>query len=162
MAGGRSNVGVRAIARDVGLSPAGIYTYFDGVEAIVSAVVTDALASLAAAVEEATSAARAAQADDDGVLRAALVAYRDWAVSHPEEFCVVFTPSSPNDPAQPTVAAAIGSLWGEDGQAGPRARCWARLHGLVVLEVHGQLAGVAGDATTFYEAEVDDVVRARR
>jgi AcrR family transcriptional regulator len=87
-AGGPDGVTLRGIAREVGVSPAALYSYFDSLDALLTAVVTDHYEDLANAV------AGAAGTDASGELGTrlltAIAAYRAWALEHPAAFRLLF------------------------------------------------------------------------
>jgi AcrR family transcriptional regulator len=106
---GAASLSIRGIARDIGMSPAGLYRYYDGLDALITDLLTDAYNDLADAVSLATGVNRQEPADEpEQRLRAGMLAYRTWAVQHPNRFLLIFgTPipgySAPQD--GPTVAA---------------------------------------------------------
>lgn len=85
---GSAALSLRAIAREMDLTAPALYRYFQNRDALVTALIVAAYHSLADALE----AARDAQAAGDhaGRLLAAAVAYRDWALVHPEDFALIF------------------------------------------------------------------------
>ncbi|HDH03782.1 MAG TPA: TetR/AcrR family transcriptional regulator, partial [Actinobacteria bacterium] len=103
---GAAELSLRGIARDVGMSPASLYTYFDGLDDVITALIVDSFDDQAAAIRVAAAGARSVQTR----LRRATVAYRDWAHKHPEEFRLLYESpiagyQAPED--GPTVDAAI-------------------------------------------------------
>jgi AcrR family transcriptional regulator len=86
VAGGPSAISLRAIARDMGMTAPAIYRYFDSLDALVIAIVSDLFDEL----REAVSAA--ASGDADPVTRLATMArgFRHWALAHPAEFALMF------------------------------------------------------------------------
>ena len=95
---------LRGIARAIGMSPAGLYRYYDGLDAIITELITDAYNALADAVT-------AAMATDEPAtvrLRAGILAYRQWSVDHPNRFLLIFGTPIPGYAAPergPTVEA---------------------------------------------------------
>lgn len=85
---GAAQLSLRAVATSLGMSPAGLYRYFDNRDALLTALITDAFDRLADAVERARDADPDADVPDR--LLAALRAYREWAVAHPQEFALVY------------------------------------------------------------------------
>ena len=85
---GASNLSLRAIARDLGMSAPALYRYYDSRDALLNDLLLDCFTSLAEALE----AARDAQPEGDtaGRLAAASLAYRAWSLAHPAEFTLVF------------------------------------------------------------------------
>ena len=86
--GGVHSLSLRAIARDVGLTPQALYYYFSSRDDLVTALVARAHDALADAVD----AAHAAHLDDnaDERLLAMTQAYREWAVTNPTRFGIAY------------------------------------------------------------------------
>jgi len=157
--GGPSAVSWRGIAKEVGMNPASLYTYVNGIDDLFTRILLDAFGDLAAHV--------AAAAEGDGRpleerLLTTCLAYREWALANPQRFNLIFTDQIPGyaaPPGGPTVEAemAVGApflrLVGElIGRPEPldvaafmelpvaeRARLfapYAALHGFVMLEVN--------------------------
>ncbi len=108
--GGAGSVSLNAIARAMGMSPAALYRYFSGRDALLAELVVEAYGSLADAVQQ---AADGAPGDGDVRLVAVARAYRDWALAHPNSYLLIFQTSSGSgvdlDPDR-TVAAAQRSM----------------------------------------------------
>ena len=156
--GGRAAVSWRGIAREVGMNPASLYTYFDSLDDLFTAVILDSYGGLAAALEQAVASARA-----DDRLPAVVRAYRTWAVDHPAQFNLIFSDQIPGyaaPPGGPTVDAelavvrplvrAIGERLGRpydidtfgelpQSEQDRLLGLWGLLHGLVALEVNSHL-----------------------
>lgn len=83
-----ANLSLRAIARDLGMSAPALYRYYDSRDALLTDLLVDCFTSLAESLE----AARDAQPEGDiaSRLAAAALAWRDWGLSHPAEFTLVF------------------------------------------------------------------------
>jgi AcrR family transcriptional regulator len=155
--GGPAAVSWRGIARECGVNPATLYTYFDSLDDLFTAVILDSFTRLAAAVGAAAEAA----ADLDPVDRvmACAHAYRSWALDHPAEFNLVFTDRIPGyaaPPGGPTVeiqaaifgpfVAALDALADDAGAVAgaitpddERVGLWATMHGFVMLEINHHL-----------------------
>ncbi|WP_460654435.1 TetR/AcrR family transcriptional regulator [Kribbella endophytica] len=92
VAGGASAVGLRAVARELGLSAPALYRYFASHEDLISAVIADLYDELTAYL--------IAQRDTSGDLgeQLFLVAggLRTWALEHPAEFGLLFGAPVPN------------------------------------------------------------------
>lgn len=175
--GGPAAVSWRGIAREVGLNPASLYTYFDSLDDLFTAVILDSFGRLARAVNDASDAA--AELDPPDRLMACAHAYRTWAIEHPAEFNLVFTDRIPGyeaPPDGPTVAiqveifgpfvAALDALEGEpDAEldvrngADHRIALWATMHGLVMLEINHHLPFVEDAAGLFDRTLRRDVRR---
>jgi AcrR family transcriptional regulator len=114
---GTASVNLRAIAREMGITPSALYRYFPSRDAILTALVKDAYDAVGEAVERA-----AAGAPDDGTATAMLAcvhAFRRWALEHPQEYALIFgTPvpgyQAPREettaPAMRTTLVLIGQL----------------------------------------------------
>jgi AcrR family transcriptional regulator len=107
---------LRAVARDLEMVPSALYRYFDGRDALLTALITEAYDELGATAE----AAEAAEARSD--LRARWMALcravRGWALDHPAEYALLYgTPvpgyTAPADtvpPASRVVVALVRVL----------------------------------------------------
>ncbi len=84
--GGAASLSIRGVARAIGMSPAGLYRYYRGLHDLLTDLIADAYGDLADAVSEAA----AQPGTHRQRLRAAMVAYRRWAVSQPHRFLLVF------------------------------------------------------------------------
>jgi len=215
---GAPALSVRGVARDIGLSPAGMYRYYDGRDALLTDLLVDAYNDLADAV---TTAAGLPLPDDPrmaqprdvnpdapsirdpiGALRAAIAAYRRWALDNPTRFLLLFgtpVPGYAAPPEGPTVTAnrrmgqafftlaalawREGLLSGSPTSAAPERTTpqeaellaqlralapgfpadlipqmlagWALWHGLVTLELTGQLHWIYPDANHYFSGRID-------
>lgn len=162
--GGPTALSWRAIARAVGVGPSSLYTYYESLDALCTAVLVDAYDDLAAAV--AGGVATAAR-NPAARLAAGAAAYRDWALANRARFNLLFTDVLPGYAAPeggPTVAAqeavftpliaSIAALFGRadaDLTTWPQAQrhavvaLWGQLHGLVSLEVNHHLDWLDAD-----------------
>jgi AcrR family transcriptional regulator len=191
---GAPALSLRGVARAIGMSPAGLYRYYDGRDGLLTDLIADAYNDLADAVE-----AGIGSAGDSLRARfaAGIGAYRTWARQHPNRFLLIFGTPIPGYAAPeggPTVAAnrrmgeaffALGVEAWREGEVPPRLPereatagerelaglidpelpaeligvmlgSWARFHGLVTLEVLGQLDWMYGDEIGgFVAGEVD-------
>lgn len=86
VADGAPALSLRAVARAIGMSPAGLYRYYDGRDELLTDLLTDAYADLADRVE----AAGATDGDPFERFAAAAHAYRSWAIEQPERFLLIF------------------------------------------------------------------------
>jgi AcrR family transcriptional regulator len=190
---GAPALSLRGVARSIGMSPAGLYRYYDGRDAILTDLITDAYAALATAVEHGIASGGESPTDR---FAAGIRAYRQWSIDHRNEFLLIFGTPIPGYAAPedgPTVDAnrrmgraffAVGiEAWqrgtfrpisvdrpptpGEeqlaseiDAELPPSLvpimlGTWAHFHGLVTLEVLGQLHWVYPTAPeTFFETEL--------
>jgi AcrR family transcriptional regulator len=85
---GTAAVSLRAIARDMGMTAGAIYSYFDTRDTLITALIKDVYDALADALQRARDAVP--HADVAGRIRAHGEAYRHWAVTHPEEFRLLY------------------------------------------------------------------------
>ena len=85
---GAPALSLRAIASEMGLTAPALYRYFKDRDALVTALIMDAFASFAAALETARDAC---QPDDHaGRFRAISLAYRQWAITYPQRYVLIF------------------------------------------------------------------------
>ena len=112
---GAAALSLRSIARDLEMAPSALYRYFDGRDALLSALILGAYASLADEAERAAGVAQAGGEDDAARWLAVARALRGWALAHPHEWGLVFgTPvpgyQAPEETVEPyarTVAALV-------------------------------------------------------
>ena len=105
---GPGAVSWRGIARDVGMSPASLYTYFASLDDLYTHLIADSFQSHAAALRRAVDAMEGRTLTDR--LFAATIAYREWAIRHPGEFRLIYNNLLPAYEAPedgPTTAATI-------------------------------------------------------
>jgi AcrR family transcriptional regulator len=147
---GAGALSIRGIARRIDYSAPALYEYFDGKEAIAQALFVAGFQQLAVVLGE------VAEPDTVARLRALGIAYRQFALAHPQEYSLMFSRPipefrpSPDDLAIAATAFAPLQRVFEDGLAAGAFRpmdartgataAWAFLHGLVSLE----LAGMSG------------------
>lgn len=104
---GTASLNLRAIARDMGMTPSALYRYFPSRDAILTALVIDAYDDVGEAVEQAVAAAPV-----DATATAILAAahrFRRWALDHPQEYGLTYGPPVPGyeAPEEETGAAAM-------------------------------------------------------
>lgn len=194
-ADGAGALSIRGVARAIGMSPAGLYRYYDSLDALLTALIADAYNDLADAVVAATSSPGSVT----DRLRAGMLAYRRWSLDHPNQFLLVFgTPipgyAAPEEgptvqanrrvgvaffdvvvegwrtgtldlpvPARPATPQDDGFLAAVDpgfpaAWMTPFVGAWAHFHGMVTLELLGQLDWVYPDGEEFYRAEIDGLL----
>ena len=101
----KGSLSLRGVARDIGMSPAGLYRYYDGRDDLLTDLITDAYTDLAVAVESAVAGDDRPSSERfaDGVR-----AYRAWALAEPNRFLLIFGTPIPGYEAPeggPTVQA---------------------------------------------------------
>ena len=97
---GASALSLGAIARELGVTPPALYRYFPSRDDLVTALIQEAYASFVAALESARDALP--EADPAGRLRSLCLAYRGWAIDHPQQYILIFGTPIPGyrlDPA---------------------------------------------------------------
>jgi AcrR family transcriptional regulator len=92
--GGASAVGLRAVARELGLSAPALYRYFGSHEDLITAVVVDLFDELTAHLVRLRDACPAEDLGEQ--LFAIAGGLRDWALAHPAEFGLLFGAPAPN------------------------------------------------------------------
>jgi AcrR family transcriptional regulator len=107
---GASALNLRAIARDLGITAPSIYNYFPSRDDLVTTLIVDAYNSLA----EAQEAALASSSADSLTIKlfSLGIAYRDWVVTYPQRYLLIFGTPIPNyhAPDDVTVPAATRAL----------------------------------------------------
>jgi AcrR family transcriptional regulator len=113
---GAAAISLRSIARDLGMAPSALYRYFDGRDALLSALILSAYQALADEAERAADQAESETGRSDRVERWLAVprAMRLWALAHPHQWGLIFgTPvpgyHAPEDTVEPytRMAAAL-------------------------------------------------------
>ncbi|MFK7805667.1 MAG: TetR/AcrR family transcriptional regulator [Anaerolineae bacterium] len=84
---GATNISLRGIARQMGLSAPALYRYFPNYEALITALIVDSYHSMADAIESAEG--EVARDDFGGRFLAGLHAMRDWALVQPAEYMLI-------------------------------------------------------------------------
>jgi AcrR family transcriptional regulator len=158
---GPEALSLRAVARAAGVSQAAPYRHFDDRRALVAAVAEEGFRRLHAAMLEAIQSA-------EGRLgfKQVAIAYVRFAQENPAEYRIMFGPELARQDDLPDlqatsravldfVAQGIAALQAAGligpGDAGAMAvAVWSMLHGLVMLSLDGQTAGVI--------ASVDELV----
>jgi AcrR family transcriptional regulator len=180
---GAGALSIRGIARRIGYSAPALYEYFTGKEAIAEALFVAGFQQLAVTLGQ------VAEADPVVRLRALGIAYRRFAIAHPQEYSLMFSRPIPEfrpsqedldiartafAPLQHTFeeGIAVGVIRPMEARTGATA-AWAYLHGLVSLELAGMNGPdypippevvVPGHFPTLYETALDlfsDAIRAR-
>jgi AcrR family transcriptional regulator len=145
---GSAGLGLRELARLVGVSPAAPYRHFDSKTSLLEALAVSGYRDFALAVEAAAQSAAPEQR-----LNAMGRAYVRFALDHGNLFRLMFSPELKRD-ARPTLRmaadAAFASLRGvTSGQRDGRIaalKAWSQVHGLAVLLLDGQIALREGES----------------
>lgn len=147
---GHEDVSLRAVAAKAGFSPASLYEYFDGRDAILAALAGEASARLSRALEGAV-----AKAGDprDALIELAL-AYVRFASTHREDFLLLFsrtmsrrrstTEAVSEDSAWDVVRRAVSRVWPKAPADEFAYALWAAAHGMAMLRAT-HLAGFRAD-----------------
>ncbi len=101
---GGPGLSLRGVARAIGMSPAGLYRYYDGRDDLLTDLIADAYADLASVVESAIDAGADSPRER---FAAGIRAYRRWGLEHPNRFLLIFGTPIPGYEAPedgPTVA----------------------------------------------------------
>ena len=157
---------VRAVARDVGLTPMAIYRHFEDKDALLMALVEEGFAKLEVAFEKALNTKTPLKA-----IERFLLAYGEFALEEPNAFELMFLirrPGVPEAPASlrtsssPSFEAAISAVR-EAMETGDLKRgdpgetiltAWATAHGLIVLHLSGRFGGKDDVFRTIYRRTV--------
>jgi AcrR family transcriptional regulator len=101
---GAGGLSLRAIAREMGTAPSALYRYFRSSSDLISALCVDAWDSVA----DALAAARDTQPSREHARRwlAICQAYREWSLSNPSDFALIFGTPVPGYQADAEVVAA--------------------------------------------------------
>lgn len=85
---GATKLSLREVARQVGMTVQSLYHYVDSYDALVTMLILDTHAELAAAVERAVATSVGASQGDR--LVAVTLAYREWALQHRAQFLLIY------------------------------------------------------------------------
>ena len=110
---GAAALSLRAIARRLGITAPAIYNYYPNRDALVTALIVEAFTSLGSAQREAV--ASLPNLDHVTRLTSLGLAYREWAITYPQRYQLIFgTPipgyHAPSDETVPAAAWALSPL----------------------------------------------------
>lgn len=91
--GDGADLSLRAVAREVGMTPSAIYRYFESRQDLLDALALDAFASVSGALQEAVDAHAGTEWFERSV--AVCHAYRTWCLEHDAEFTLIFRTDRP-------------------------------------------------------------------
>ncbi|RPH59027.1 MAG: TetR/AcrR family transcriptional regulator [Chloroflexi bacterium] len=191
---GAAALSLRAIARDLGITAPAIYNYFPDRDALVTALIIDAYTSFGDSQIAARDAIPAGNLA--GRMLAIGLAYRNWALTHPQRYLLIFgTPipayEAPLETVLPSAARSLSALvsvvdglraagklnvesfpevqsnfkhsfemWKKFGgdydilSLSVAVLIWARVHGIVSLEISGNLPPFGADGSDLYLYEM--------
>ena len=95
---GGTELSLRGIARDMGMTAPGLYRYFESLGALAEALCDDFLDEVS---DQIHAAVAAAGPDLSARMHAAIRAFRSWAVAHSPEFGLLFRSKGPGPVAFP-------------------------------------------------------------
>jgi Transcriptional regulator len=153
---GEAGLGLRDLARAVGVSPAAPYRHFDSRAALLEALAVTGFQRFAAAMEAVAASA------PDNPMAAMGRTYVLFALDQPNLFRLMFSPRLGKD-ARPGLRMAADAAFatlrhvvgGDPGANRIRAlAAWAKVHGLAVLLLDGQIALRAGEDAEALVAEI--------
>jgi AcrR family transcriptional regulator len=149
---GEDGLGLRDLARAVGVSAAAPYRHFDSRAALLEALAVTGFKRFSARMQA------VAQSQPDDPLAAMGKTYVIFALQNANLFRLMFSPALKRDnrPGLKIAAdAAFDTLRSAVGSDRIRAlAAWAKVHGLAVLLLDGQIAIRAGEDTEALIAEV--------
>ncbi len=107
---GAAALSLRGIARELGIAAPSIYHYYPTRDALVTVLIVDAFNALAESQRWALSAAPAGE--PVAQLTALGLAYREWAISHPQRYQLIFGTPIPGyvAPEEVTLPAAAAGF----------------------------------------------------
>lgn len=104
---GNASLTLRAVAREMGITPSALYRYFDSRDALLTALIVESYDEVGDVAER---AAASTPADADAVTAFMTVAhaFREWSVEHPHAFGLLFGPPVPGyEPPPDTLATSL-------------------------------------------------------
>jgi AcrR family transcriptional regulator len=104
---GTAGISIRSITRQMGLTAPAIYRYFSSLDDLITELIVDSFNDLADHVESAYTSARGQSYVQQ--LMAVLMAYREWALTYPVDFQLIYGNPIPGyvAPAEITVPAVV-------------------------------------------------------
>ena len=193
---GTAGLSLRGTARQLGVTAPAIYNYYRRLDDLITALIVEAFAALAEAMDAAGKATPSDRCFDN--VMAQCLAYRQWAVEHPLHFQLIYGNPIPGyfAPSEQTavlarrpfvelfrwfargyetgeltipveyrdtplrMAASISAWKRASGIEIPDALVallmsgWARIHGVVMLELFGHIQPLVGEGSDFFRSEV--------
>lgn len=138
-----NDLGLREVARAIGVSPTALYRHFPDKEALVAALAAEGRQRLA----DAQSAAAAKAGGGAAGFSATGAAYVRFALANPALFRLIFTGSASgaelgDETDDGAMRILMANARSQAGRGDPRviaARAWSMAHGLAMLILDGQL-----------------------
>jgi AcrR family transcriptional regulator len=163
---GASGLSLKAIATQMGMTAPALYRYFANRDELLTELILTAYRQLAEAVEADVSDADPPEQQ----LRRIAAAFRQWSVSHPHRYLLLYGTPVPGYAAPPeatTLATRIFrplvNAFDRAGAADAFARSvvfWTRLHGVLSLDLAGHFTGMGIDTERLYDDEVNSAIAA--
>lgn len=194
---GAATLSLRAIARELGITAPAIYNYFARRDDLVTALIIDAYTSFG----DSQLAARDSISADDtpGRLMAIGMAYRQWALTYPQRYQLIFGAplpgyEAPVEKVLPSGARSLSALTSTvdalrlagklNAENFPQVKAeyrisfemwqtyggnvdplslsvailiWTRVHGIVSLEIAGNVPPFGPDGDALYLYEMDSI-----
>lgn len=157
---GAAALTVRNVAEGAGCSTTGVYTHFGGKDGLIDAIFVEGFESFDVALD---------RAGDDLVSLCA--AYRQWALTHPTHYQVMFAAAVPGfRPSEDALERAGKSydrlaarVENRSELAGSEARAaafhlWATAHGYVMLELLGMYPPDLGSVDELWAAGIREML----
>lgn len=101
---GAGGLSLRAVARDVGMVSSAVYRYFASRDELLTALIVEAYDDLGSAAESAEAGVR--RTDQVGRWLALTRAVRQWALTHPQQYALLFGSPVPGYRAPETTIAS--------------------------------------------------------
>jgi len=161
---GNSSLNLRAVAREMGITPSALYRYYPSRDAILTALIVEAYDQVGEAVEHAIGAAPADRTATR--ILAGVHAFRRWAVDHPHEFGLIYGTPVPgyrarivDDDGREVPRGTVGRL-AVQGPTGCKYLDDARQKNYVQggWNLTGDAYLVDADGQYVYQARTDDMI----
>ncbi|MBL1078584.1 TetR/AcrR family transcriptional regulator [Nocardia sp. 2] len=151
-AAGASALSLNAIAKQVGVSGPALYRYYASRDELITELIRDAYRSLADTFRRAR--------DSGADLAELAAALRDWALSDPQRYFLVYGTPVPgyHAPADTTeISDEIMRVLLEATTADRALSFWTRLHGVLSLELAGHFTGMDLDPVALFAKELSSL-----
>ncbi|MEW2521396.1 TetR/AcrR family transcriptional regulator [Actinacidiphila alni] len=164
--GGPQALSLNGIAKALGMSGPALYRYFANRDRLLTELVIDGYRDLAQALRSAAEATAGQQAPAG--MAAVAAAYRDWAVTQPHRYRLLFRAPlvgydpqanelvEASQPAMEVAVSVVAPLFGGPTEAAVfhTMSLWAGLHGLVSLEIEDNFTSMGVDPAPLYEQQL--------